>query len=93
LVQQLNYKTVTELENTMSLRELYEWYDYYSEDPFLADRLEMQMANICVMVGSFGDSKLNHSDYMIRKIEKKEITLKEREDNIKAMFMPFAKKQ
>ena len=77
----------------MSLRELHEWYDYYSEEPFYADRLEMQMANISLMVANFGGSKkAKHSDFMVRKIEKKELSLKEREDNIKAMFMPFAKK-
>ena len=93
MVQQLNYKTVTELENTMSLRELYEWYDYYSEEPFFADRLEVQMANVCNMIGSFGKSKLKHKDYMIRKVEERTLSLKEKEDNIKAMFMPFAKKK
>jgi len=93
LVQQLNYRTVTELENTMSLRELYEWYEYYSEEPFLADRLEIQMANVCTMVGSFGGSKAKHSDYMIRKIEKKVQTVKEFEDDLKARFKPFAKIQ
>lgn len=90
-MQQLNYKTVTELENTMSLRELYEWYDYYAEEPFLADRLEIQMANVCTMVGSFGGSKAKHSDYMIRKIKEKTQSLEEFENDLKARFMPFAK--
>jgi len=90
----LSYKTVTELENTMSVRELHEWYEFYNEEPFFADRLEIQMANASLMIASFsGSKKAKHSDYMVRKIEEKVLSLKEREDNIKAMFMPFAKKQ
>jgi len=94
LVQQLNYRTVTELENTMSLRELYEWYEYYSEEPFFADRLEMQMANVCLMIASSsGSKKAKHSDYMISKKEKKVQSVKDFEDDLKARFMPLAKKQ
>jgi len=77
----------------MSIRELYEWYDYYNEEPFLADRLEIQLATVCTMIAGFGKSKLKHSDYMVRKIEKKELSNKELQDRIKAVFMPFAKKQ
>lgn len=79
----------------MSIRELYEWYEYYKEEPFLADRLEIQIASISSMIGSYasgGKSKLKHSDYMIRKIEKKELDPKELENRIKAMFTPFIKK-
>lgn len=90
MVQQLDYKTVTELENTMSMRELYEWYEYYSEEPFFADRLEIQMANVSLMVAK--SKKAKHSDFMVRKIEEKTQTLKEFEDDLKARFMPFAKK-
>ena len=77
----------------MSIRELYEWYDYYNEEPFLADRLEIQLATISLMVAGFGKSKSKHSDFMIRNIEKKVQTTKEFEDDLKARFMPFAKKQ
>lgn len=75
----------------MAVRELYEWYEYYSEEPFLADRLEIQLATISVLAGSFAGSKLKHKDYMIRKQEEKVQTLKEFEDDLKARFMPFAK--
>lgn len=76
----------------MSIRELYEWYDYYNEEPFLADRLEIQLATLSLMVSGFGKSKSKHSDFMIRNIEKKELSQKDLENQIKAMFMPFAKK-
>jgi len=89
-VQQLNYRTVAELENTMSLRELNEWLKYYSEEPFFADRLEIQMATLCAMTSGSKDAK--HGDFMIRKIEKKVQSLKEFEDGLKVKYMPFVKK-
>jgi hypothetical protein len=84
-VQVVGCKTVTELENTMSIRELYEWYEYYSEEPFMADRIEIQLATISNIAGSFGGSKLKHSDYMISNKEKKKGT--NDPDAIKNMFM------
>ncbi len=59
----------------------------------MADRLEIQLANVCQMVGGFGGSKLKHEDFMIRKKETKKQTLKEFEDDLKARFRMFAKKQ
>lgn len=76
----------------MSVRELHEWYEYYSQEPFLADRLEQQLATLSTMVGSFGGSKLKPNDFMIRKPEEKKLTNKEFENNLKAMFAGFAKK-
>lgn len=76
----------------MSVRELHEWYEYYSQEPFLADRLEQQLATLSTMVGSFGGSKLKPNDFMIRKLEEKKLTNKEFENNLKAMFAGFAKK-
>lgn len=75
----------------MSIQELYEWYAYYSEEPFLADRLETQLATVCLMVSSFGGGKHKHNDFMVRKHEEKQQTLKEFEDDLKAKFMSFAK--
>ncbi|WP_276835308.1 phage tail assembly protein T [Chryseobacterium cucumeris] len=86
-----SFRTVTELENFMSLSELYEWYEYYSEEPFLADRLEIQLATLCNMVGSFGKSKLKHSDYMVRKLKQDNNIDVNNPDTIKAMFSGFAK--
>lgn len=73
----------------MSLSELYEWYEYYSEEPFIADRIEIQLATISNLIGSFGKSKLKHADYMVRKFESKHIDVNNPE-NIKAMFSGFA---
>lgn len=76
----------------MSIRELYEWYDYYSQEPFIADRLEIQLANIGFIASSFGSGKSKYEDFMVTGKKKKEKqTLKEFEDDLKAKFMPFAK--
>lgn len=85
------FRTVTELENCMSLRELYEWYEYYAQEPFFADRLEIQLATVSLMIAGFGKSKSKHQDFMVCKPVEKVQTLKEFEDDLKARFMPFAK--
>lgn len=77
----------------MSIRELYEWYEYYSEEPFIADRLELQLAQLSTMVGSFGGSKLKSSDFMIRKIEEKKLSQKEYEDRLKNFYLSLAGKK
>lgn len=55
----------------MSIRELSEWYRYYSEEPFIADRLEAQLATIGYIASSFGGGKSKHEDFMICKVDKK----------------------
>ena len=75
----------------MSFRELYDWYEFYNEEPFFCDRIEIQLATLSLMVNGFGGGKSKHSDFMIRKQEEKKQTLKEFEDDLKARFMPFAK--
>lgn len=77
----------------MSQRELYEWYEYYSQEPFIADRLEQQLATIGYLASSFGGGKSKHEDFMITGKKKEKQTLKEFEDDLKAKFMPFAKKK
>lgn len=67
----------------MSYRELYEWANYYGDEPFIADRLEIQLATICTMIGSFGKSKMKHSDFMIRKQQENKKTL---ESDLMAFF-------
>lgn len=77
----------------MSIRELYEWYEYYYDEPFMNDRIEIQLATLGYMVSSFGGGKNKQEDFMVsNKAKKKEPqTLKEFEDDLKARFMPFAK--
>ena len=82
----------------MSYQELYSWYDYYSEEPFLSDRLEMQLATLCHIAANFAGSKLKREDFMISNRKKETIMRtaeeqKEFEDSLKAKFMAFAKKE
>lgn len=76
---------------------MYSWYDYYSEEPFLADRLEMQLATLCQISATMGGSKLKRDDFMISNRKKETIRRtaeeqKEFEEALKAKFMAFAKK-
>lgn len=70
----------------MSINEFYEWCEYYSKDPFIADRLEIQLATICTMIGSFGKSKMKHSDFMVRKPEKQILS---KDDYLKQLKTAF----
>ena len=57
----------------MSVSELYDWYAYYNDEPFFADRIEIQLATISLMIRSFGGGKgkkPTHDDFMIRRKEK-----------------------
>ena len=76
----------------MSYRELNLWYSFYNKEPFLSDKIEVQLATISTLIASYGGSKLKHEDFMISHKVKKEQTLKEFEDSIKAKFLVFAKK-
>lgn len=67
----------------MSWREFYDWYEYYNQEPFFADRIEIQLATISLMIRSFGGSKgkkPTHDDFMIRRKEK--VVLSKEEKNI-----------
>ena len=76
----------------MSLRELYEWYEFYSEQPFFADRIEMQLATICLQISGFGKSKSKHEDFMIcKKSDRKTGFDKNDTSSIKTMLMSIAK--
>ena len=76
----------------MSLRELYEWYEFYSEQPFFADRIEMQLATVCLQISGFGKSKSKHEDFMIcRKRDVKVGFDKNDTNSIKTMLMRIAK--
>lgn len=76
----------------MSFRELYDWYEYYNNEPFFADRIEIQLATLSLMVSSFGKSKAKHEDFMIRKKEKDFVGIHKNDtDKLKAMLLSVAK--
>ena len=62
----LNYKTVEELKNTMSHLELQSWYEYYQEEPFGYDRIEIQLATITdILLKSNGVKESSPIDHMV----------------------------
>lgn len=75
----------------MSQRELYEWYDYYSQEPFLADRIEIQLATLSFIASNFAGGKSSHDDFMVTKKEKPKPKQKDLEDKLKNMFEGLGK--
>ncbi len=61
----------------MSYREFQDWQVYYNEEPFLADRLEIQLSKLGLVTSVTGMGKINLPDnYFIVsnsfKVEKEE---------------------
>ena len=56
------HKTVEELKQTMSYREFQDWQVYYNEEPFLADRLEIQLSKIGLVTSFTGMGKIDLPD-------------------------------
>ena len=67
LCKELNYKSVSELENTMSSNELQEWMDYFTEEPFSSKVNEVQLATLSEIVLKIVNNKsdLTALDFMI----------------------------
>ena len=62
----LGYKSIRDLKNKMSIRELSSWYEYYQIKPFHADRLEQQMATLSyILAVSNGSDDATPMDFMI----------------------------
>lgn len=75
----------------MSYSEFLEWQDYYNEEPFLADRLEMQLAKIGYsnLATAFGKIDIDFEYFLVSKQDKKEnkaIDSKKLESDIKMIF-------
>lgn len=90
LCKELNYKSVAELEATMSSNELNEWVEFYTEEPFMAKVLEVQIATLTEMViRSFAkEPNISAIDFMItvsqadKKAKKEEIKRKKLFDQL-----------
>ncbi len=80
-------RTVAELEHTVSNAELHEWFDYYNQEPFFADRNEQQMAQLSTMVSSFMGGEAEMIDFM-PSVEKKpkEVDNSKLVDQVMAVF-------
>ena len=70
----------------MGIKEFYKWWEYLSKEPILADRIEIQLASLSLMVSSFGGSKFKHSDFMIVKQEKPILSQKEKNKQLITAF-------
>lgn len=74
----------------MSYSEFVEWQEYYQEEPFLADRLEFQLAKIGYSNIFTGMSKfdIEYEYFLISHFdkEKKKVDSKNLESKIKQMF-------
>lgn len=68
--------TIAQLKETMSYQEYIEWQEYYNEEPFLADRLELQLAKIGYtnLATGLGKIDLGFEDFLVSRheIQKKE---------------------
>ena len=74
----------------MSYNEFLEWQTYYAEEPFLADRLELQVAKLGQITSLTGMGKIDlPNDFFIIskpfKTDNKEKTV-DLENQIKAIF-------
>lgn len=67
LAKDLGYKTVSELENTMTYREYIEWIDYYRENPPMSRIMESQLATLTyTMLRSYSNnSDVFPVDFMV----------------------------
>lgn len=74
-------KTVGEIEHSMSYREFIEWADHYSKEPFMSDRMELQLSAIGQLLAGVHGVKLEDGAFMVREINKPTI-----EDKLKKIF-------
>jgi len=71
----------------MSRQELNGWYEYYQEEPFLADRIELQIATLSAIIGTSKGLKYKAEEYMVTKREQKKSSI----DDVKKMLASISK--
>ncbi|WP_419767240.1 phage tail assembly protein T [Arcobacter sp.] len=75
------------MKNTMSYDEFIKWFEYYREEPFMADRLEYQMANLTYIVSSVMGGNNEWNQFLIRDIGDSSSSNEDQlEEKIKAIF-------
>lgn len=79
-------KTVRELENELSVRELGEWKQYYSKSLFPMERQEIQMAQQLSMISSYMGGKPKITDFLFRQRNKLEKSSSALTDKVKGIF-------
>lgn len=66
LCSHLGYKSVAELENSLSANELLEWHEYYQEEQFMPDRIELMIATLtAITYNAHGGKDLTTVDFML----------------------------
>lgn len=70
-------RTVAELEHSISHAELHEWAEYSRLEPFIADRNEVQIAQLSCMVAAFMGEKVELTDFMLSVEKQKKVKSKE----------------
>lgn len=60
------------IDYLLTEREFGAWVDYFNTEPFLADRIENQLATlIAVVFNMFAKEPVSQEDFMVSKIRKK----------------------
>lgn len=82
----------------MSYNEFIGWIGYYQDEPFIADRLEIQNARLSLMVAGFaGAKKVKFDDFMVSGKNKNDNILETQEevkafeDGLKKRYAGFIK--
>ena len=58
--------TVAELDEKMSAREFFEWYEYAKKEPLIADRLETMLASLSSIIYNSNSKKhLQAIDFLV----------------------------
>jgi len=66
LTLELGYKSIRELKNSLSVKEIFEWQEYYSLKPFGHDRNEIQLAVLSHMFSAVnGGKSKGYLDFMV----------------------------
>lgn len=61
--------TVGELKQRMSYKELNQWTEYYSHEPFIADRLEKMIAQLTALMAQVNGSTASTIDFTLTSTE------------------------
>ena len=55
----------------MTYRELNDWFHHYMDEPFISDRVEVQLANLSYLIASSNGAKVDIDSFMISSENKK----------------------
>lgn len=79
-------KTVSEIENEMSMREFNEWETYHRNSLFPMDRQEIQMAQLLMRISSYMGEKPKSEDFLVRARNKATKVKNDLTNKVKSIF-------